>query len=278
MPPEMLTLALVTEVFPTAADQPCLVEHLERCRELGAELAVLPELPLNPWSPATAAARDEDAEPPGGERHRRQAEAARAAGVALVGGAIVRDPADGRRYNTALLFDREGALVTSYRKLHLPEEEGFWETAHYEPGDELPRVSTALGFPLGLQLCSDTNRPEGFHLLAAEGAAAILAPRATPLSSYDRWRLVLRANAVTSAAYVVSVNRPRPEQGVPLGGASIAVAPDGEVLVETTEAVATVTCDAAAVARGREDYPGYLPVRAELWARGYRRLAERQTG
>jgi len=58
-------------------------------------------------------------------------------------------------------------------------------------------------------------------LMAAMGAAAILNPRATQASTYERWKLVFRANALTSTAYVLSVARPAPEQGVPLGGASI---------------------------------------------------------
>jgi predicted amidohydrolase len=69
------------------------------------------------------------------------------------------------------------------------------------------------GFELlfGVQICSDINRPKGSDILVACGAAAIINPSATQSATIDRWRLVLRAVAMTTATYVLSVNRPRPE-------------------------------------------------------------------
>jgi N-carbamoylputrescine amidase len=275
MPADILSIALITEVFHDEGGDERLRALLAEARSFGAELAVLPELPLDSWFPCSRAASDADAEAPEGPRHRRFAAAARAAGVALLSGAVVRDPSTGRRHNTALLLDGGGRLLGTHRKAHVPQEEGYWEADHYEPGDELPEVLLGLDMPLGVQLCSDVNRPAGTHILAALGAEAILCPRCTPTGSYPRWRLVLQAAAVTSAAYVISVNRPRPEGGVPIGGPSIAVAPDGAVLVETTDPLAIVSLDRSVVQRARLDYPGYLPVRADLYAAGWRRAAER---
>src|SRR5436309_461902 len=145
---------------------------------------------------------------PGGPRAQTLRQAAGDAGVAVLGGVIERDPATGRRRNTALLVDGRGDLVASYRKLHLPEEDGFHETKHYEPGDTPPEVIRTFVLPLGIQICSDTNRPLGTYRLAAQGAEAILIPRATEVATFDRWRLVFQANALISSAYVVSVSRP----------------------------------------------------------------------
>lgn len=266
-----LDLALIHEVFfdPRAED---LDRRLAEARERGAELAVLPELALDPWFPASRERRPGDAEEPGGPRHRRLSAAARRAGIGLLGGAVI-DLGAGKRVNRALLFDREGNLAASYDKLHLPSEEGFWEADHYGTGSAPPRRIDAFGLPLGLQVCSDLNRPVGCHLLGAQGAAAILAPRATEPSTYDRWLTVMRANALTSTAYVVSVNRPRPEPGVPLGGPSVVVTPDGEVLLETEEPVTVARLEAGAVARARTGYPGYMGFRPELYAEGWRSVA-----
>jgi predicted amidohydrolase len=263
-------VALVSEVF---VDEPVrLTDWLRDARLRGADLAVLPELPLNPWSPASEEARDEDAEPPEGPRHRALSSAARAAAIGVVGGAIVRDPATGRRHNTALVLDTTGTLVSSYRKVHLPEEEGFWETRHYEPGDALPAVVDGFPLRLGIQICSDINRPQGSHLLGALGAEVIINPRATEAATFARWKTVLIANAMTSGAYVLSVPRPREEQGVPLGGPSCAVAPTGDVLVETTDPIAVVDLDRAIVEEARKRYPGYLATRADLYAEGWQRV------
>ena len=267
-----LTVALISEVFWEADGTARLADLLREAADRGADLAVLPELPLNPWSPATKVASVDDAEPMDGPRATAQADAAREAGIGLIGG-IIHRAEDGRRTSRALVFDRSGALVATYDKLHLPEEEGFWETSHYEPGTEAPQRIDAFGLPVGVQICSDTNRPEGTHLLAADGAMAVVIPRASEERSYQRWKTVFRTNALTSCLYVLSVNRPHPEDGVLIGGPSVAIDPRGGVLVETTDPVAIVTIDRAVVEQARRTYPGYLPVRARLYADAWAEIA-----
>jgi predicted amidohydrolase len=269
-----MSVALISEVFWEADGAVRLRQRLAEAADRGADLAVLPELPLNRWSPASKQARDEDAEPMDGERATIQAEAAAEAGIGLVGG-IIHRAEDGRRTSRALVFDRRGTLVGTYEKLHLPEEEGFWETSHYEPGSEPPRPIDGLGVIIGVQLCSDVNRPEGTHLLGAHGVVATINPRATEERTYQRWKTVWRANALTSSCYVLSVNRPHPEDGVLIGGPSVAFDPAGELLVETTEPVALVTVDTAVVQQARRRYPGYLPINARLWADAWAEIAGR---
>jgi predicted amidohydrolase len=268
-----LTVALIGEVFWQPDGIGRLRDRLAEAVDRGADLAILPELPLHPWRPATKEARDDDAERMNGPRATAQAEAAGEAGIGLIGGIIHKEAGMGRRTSRTVVFDRSGALVATYEKLHLPEEPGFWETSHYEPGDAAPKRIDAFGVPIGVQVCSDTNRPEGTHLLAAQGAAAVLIPRATEERNYQRWKLVFRANAVTSCCYVVSVNRPDPENGVLIGGASVVVEPSGNVAVETTDRMAIATLDAAVVARARTVYPGYIPVRARLYADAWDEIA-----
>jgi len=268
---DRLTVALLSEVFPDDASRGRLPAALAAARASGAELVVLPELPLHPWSPASPRAHVEDAEPPQGPRHRLLEAVAREAGVALLGGVIVDD--DGVRRNRALLFARDGSLLTSYDKVHLPHEEGFWERAHYEPGDVAPAPVWVDGFALGVQLCSDLNRPELGHALAAAGALAVVGPRATEAATWPRWRLVLQATALTASCYVLSVTRPRPEQGVPLGGPSFAVGPDGTVLLESTETLSLVTLERAAVQQARRGYPGYLGFRPEVYSAAWKEAA-----
>jgi N-carbamoylputrescine amidase len=270
---ETLRVALVTEVFHDDPEGARLRGRLGEAKDQGASLALLPELPLNAWSPATKVAKDEDAETPDGPRHRLMSAVAADVGVGLLGGAIVRDPETGVRHNTALLFDAGGRCLHRYRKVHLPEEEGYWETSHYEPGTSPPRVVLGFGLGVGVQVCSDVNRPTGFQLLAAGGADLLCAPRATPPETYERWRLVLRANAVMAGAFLVSTNRPGPEFGTPIGGASLAVAPDGTVLAETTDPLCVVTLERSELAAARADYPGYLERFPQLYADAWRALA-----
>jgi len=272
-----LTVALVSEVFWQPDGLGRLDQRLDEAARRGADIALLPELPLHPWRPATKESVDEDAEPMGGPRATAQAEAARRARIGLVGGIIHRD-GDGRRTSRALVFDATGDLVSTFEKLHLPEEPGFWETSHYEPGTAVARPIDAFGMPIGVQVCSDTNRPEGSHLLGALGAEAILVPRASEERTYQSWKVVFRANALTSAAYVLSVNRPDPEAGVLLGGPSVAVDPSGHTLVETTDRMALVTLEREVIAQARADYPGYLPIWARLYGEAWNEVAASGTG
>jgi len=267
-----LTVALVSEVFWQPDGLGRLDQRLDEAARRGADIALLPELPLHPWRPATTTAVDDDAEPMGGPRMTAQATAARRAGIGLIGGIIHRD-ADGRRTSRALVFDASGELVSTFDKIHLPEEPGFWETSHYEPGVTVARPIDAFGLRIGVQICSDNNRPEGTHLLGAMGAEAILVPRASEEATYQPWKVVFRANALTSAAYVLSANRPDPEQGVLIGGPSVAIDPTGYALVETTDRLALVTLDRSVITKARVDYPGYLPIRADLYADAWAEIA-----
>ena len=268
-----LTVALISEVYWEADGIQRLRQRLAEAADRGADLAVLPELPLNPWRPATKEPRDEDAEGMDGERTRTQAEAAAEAGIALIGGIIHLEETTGRRTSRALVFDHDGAQTATYEKLHLPEEPGFWETSHYRPGTEAPQRIDGLGVPIGVQLCSDTNRPQGTQLLGAQGVVAVINPRATEERTLQRWKTVWRANALTSCCYVLSVNRPHPEDGVLLGGPSVAYDPNGELLVETTDTLALVTVDAKVVTDARRAYPGYLPIHARLYADAWDEIA-----
>ena len=266
-----LKIALIHDVFFGDGAEERLDALLDEAKTGGAELAVLPELPFDRWIPGTREIRSEDAEEPNGLRHRRVCTAAGRAGLGLCGGAIVVE--NGVRLNRALLADAEGEIVSRYDKLHIPCEEGFWERDHYEPGAALTPPCDRFGLTLGLQICSDMQRPQTVTALAAMGAEVLLAPRATPPGSHERWRTVLRAAAIASACYVVSVNRPRPEHGVEIGSPSLIIAPDGDVLVETVEPATVATLDRATVTAARKDYPGYLDVRADLYEKTWGSLS-----
>ena len=267
-----LRVALVTEVFFFDLKGVKLRRHIARAKAEGADLAILPELPLNEWAPHSRVAKPEDAEEPDGPRQRAMSEAAAEAGIGLLGGAIVRDPDTGTRHNTALLYGPDGSCLARYRKIHLPEEEGYWETSHYEAGSAPPEVVEGFPLRLGLQICSDVNRPDGFQLLAAQGAEVVCAPRATPPETWDRWLTVLRANAIMSGTYVVSVNRPRPEHGTAIGGPSVVIAPSGDIVAETAEPLHVVELSRDMVEEAGREYPGYLKRFPSVYAAGWSRL------
>ena len=116
-----MRIALISEVFFDDPDAAHLTDALHRARDGGADLAVLPELPLNEWAPYSKVSKEEDAESIDGPRQQRMSEAAAASGVALVAGAIVRDEETGTRYNTAFVYDRVGVRPRRCTTGQLPE-------------------------------------------------------------------------------------------------------------------------------------------------------------
>ncbi len=264
-----LNIAMIRDVFFGDNAQDRLTNTLKEAKAQGAALAVLPEIPLNRWAPASQDARDDDAEPPNGKRHQMQSEAASTVGIGLLGGAIITDPTTRRRHNTSLVFDTAGQHVASFRKCHVPEEPGFWETSHYDAGDELSPIVKDFGITFGIQICSDINRPQGSLALAAAGAEAVINPRATEEATVDRWRTVFKALALTSGAYIISVNRPSSEDGVLIGGENIAIDPLGNVLADTNDRIAVITVQRSVIAQAKQKYPGYLPVRSDLYAKSW---------
>ncbi|TPV95341.1 MAG: carbon-nitrogen hydrolase family protein, partial [Myxococcales bacterium FL481] len=153
--------------------------RLKQASRAGAGLVVLPELGLDPRVATRNEPRDRDAEDETGPRATMCAELARTHRIAVITTVILRD-AKGRRFNTTLAFDARGQLRNSYRKIHLPHEPGVWEASHYEPGNQPPRVFEFAGLRVGLQICSDLNRPFGCHLRGAQQADLIVAPRRHP--------------------------------------------------------------------------------------------------
>ncbi|MCP4835916.1 MAG: carbon-nitrogen hydrolase family protein [Phycisphaera sp.] len=265
-------IALVAEVYPE--DDQSLVDDMKQAADAGARIVVLPECPAQAWAPGRSTPRPADAEEAGGPRESRQSEAARMSGVALLGGGIERC-ADGRRRNAAVLWDAEGVERLRYHKMHIPDEPGFREAAHYEPGLDRPRVVEVEGLRVGAQICSDNQRPEGAMMLAAQGCDCILNPRATERGLLDRWKTIWRANAMVTGCWVVSANRPRPEPGTPLGGPGVAVSPEGEICLESDSKMSFVDVDPARVTSARAVYPAYLAIPGTTYAAAWQGIPGR---
>jgi predicted amidohydrolase len=127
-------------------------------------------------------------------------------------------------YNTAVLIDREGKVVGRYRKTHLPREE--WE-AGITPGDSYPIFATDFG-KVGLMVCWDIQFPEPWRALGLQGAELILLP------IWGGSETLLRARAIENHAFVVSSSYDMK---------SCVVAPNGDILVEATNASPVVTTE-----------------------------------
>ncbi|HEY4314653.1 MAG TPA: carbon-nitrogen family hydrolase [Actinomycetes bacterium] len=171
--------------------------------------------------------------------------------VVHMGSFVERDDA-GRLFNTSVLLDRDGSILTTYRKVHLF---GF--------GEGEPKLMTAGDGPVvhdrfGLATCYDLRFPEQFRGLLDAGAQVVLLPAAWPAKRVGHWRLLARARAIENQSYLLACNTAGTHAGVAMGGYSAVVDPWGEVLAEAdpdVEEVLVVELDDELVARTRASFP-----------------------
>lgn len=179
---------------------------VERAAALGARFVATPEN-TNYLGPHEEKVRR--AEPLDGPAVGRFAELARRLGIHLLLGSFnERSDEPGRCYNTSVLFGPGGAVLATYRKIHLFDvdipEVRFAESATCKPGEEPVVVDTPLG-RLGLSICYDLRFPELYRRLVAQGAEILLIPSAFTLATgKDHWEPLLRARAIENQCYVVA--------------------------------------------------------------------------
>jgi len=162
------------------------------------------------------------------------------------------EKADGRRFNSALLTDRDGRLCGTFRKIHLPgtkAPDGFaqvYEPYYFAHGDSGYKVFDCAGARVGIVICQDRRYPESYRCLALQGAELILIGYNTPSSplALELNELCMRAGAYANLCFVVGVAKAGVEDGVELIGGSCIINPLGQVLAR-----AATTGDELVVAR-----------------------------
>jgi predicted amidohydrolase len=179
---------------------------VERAASAGARLVVTPEN-TNYLGPHEEKVRR--SEPLDGPTGRRFGELARGLGIYLLLGSFnERSDEPARCYNTSVLFGPDGAVLATYRKIHLFDvdipEVRFAESATCKPGEATTVVATPLG-TLGLSICYDLRFGELYRRLAEDGAEVLAIPSAFTLATgKDHWEPLLRARAIETQCYVVA--------------------------------------------------------------------------
>jgi N-carbamoylputrescine amidase len=173
--------------------------------------------------------------------------AAAAANSVVIVTSMFERRAPGLYHNTAVVFDTDGSICGKYRKMHIPDDPGFYEKFYFTPGDiGFEPVETSLG-RIGVLVCWDQWYPEAARLMAMRGARMLVYPTAigwNPDDSddekqrqLDAWITIQRSHAVANGIPVVSVNRCGFEEdpsgqtsGIDFWGSSFVAGPQGELL------------------------------------------------
>jgi predicted amidohydrolase len=175
--------------------------------------------------------------------------------VWLHAGSIIERGGDGNLYNTSLVFDPDGALRGTYRKIH---RFGFTggEMALIARGTETAQVHTPWA-EVGLATCYDLRFPELFRRILDAGAEVLVIPAAWPARRVEHWRVLARARAIENQMFVLACNATGSQGGLAMGGHSMVIDPWGEIVAEagTEQTILTAEIDPALVAKTREDFP-----------------------
>jgi N-carbamoylputrescine amidase len=192
---------------------------------------------------------------PGPTTH-RLSELSSELGIVIVASLFERRAA-GLYHNTAVVIENDGTVAGQYRKMHIPDDPGFYEKFYFTPGDTgFAPITTSVG-TLGVLVCWDQWFPEAARMMALAGADLLLYPTAIGWDSSDSeeeqgrqrdaWITSQRAHAIANGIPVLSCNRtghePDPTgagNGIQFWGSSFVAGPQGEILAKAGADTAAV--------------------------------------
>ena len=250
MKTKTLPVALVQERNQGDADAnlSLIEQRVAEAAKSGARLVLLQELHNGPYFCQHESVTEFDlAEPIPGPSTERLGRLAKRHGVVLVSSLFERRAA-GLYHNTAVVFDADGSVAGKYRKMHIPDDPGFYEKFYFTPGDlGFSPIDTSVG-RLGVLVCWDQWYPEGARLMSLAGAELLLYPTAIgwdpdddpaeKTRQRDAWVLSHRGHAVANGLPVLSCNRvgheasPLGASGIDFWGNSHVLGPQGEFIAE----------------------------------------------
>ncbi len=259
--PLTLRVALVQECNQgdTEANLALIETRVAEAAEAGARLVLLQELHNGPYFCQHESVDEFDrAEPIPGPSTQRLGKLAKKHDVVIVGSLFERR-APGLYHNTAVVLERDGRLVGTYRKMHIPDDPGFYEKFYFTPGDlGFEPIDTSVG-RLGVLVCWDQWYPEAARLMALAGAELLLYPtaigwdpddeQAEKERQRDAWILSHRGHAVANGLPVLSCNRvghepsPLGASGVDFWGHSHVLGPQGEFLAQAGTGPTLLVCE-----------------------------------
>lgn len=250
----LLRLAVIPHAYKGSLvkTQDYLRSAIAEAAKKGAELIVLQELHNGPYFCQVEALENFDlAESIPGPSSDFLGELAKSHQCVIVGSLFERRAA-GIYHNTAVVLEKDGSLAGTYRKMHIPDDPGFYEKFYFTPGDAeghlqgFEPIDTSVG-RLGVLVCWDQWYPEAARLMSLAGAELLIYPTAIgwdPADSHaeqqrqlNAWITIQRSHAVANNLPVIACNRTGFEEnpqdsstGIQFWGNSFVTGPQGEML------------------------------------------------
>ena len=193
------------------------LEQIKFAAEKGADLVVLGELHTSLYFCQEESIKNFDlAQPIPGPLTQALSQAASENNIVIVG-SIFEKRTDGLYHNTAVVFDKDSNLAGMYRKMHIPDDPGYYEKFYFALGDlGFKPIQTSIG-KLGVMICWDQWFPEGARLMSLAGAQMLIYPTAigwnpgddseTKQSQLHAWVTIQQSHAIANNLPVLCVNR-----------------------------------------------------------------------
>ena len=257
-----LKAALVQmQVQPKICDSLSLAESfIKKAATAGADLVLLPEMFCCPYQNKNFPLY---AQREGEEIWLELSRMAREQNLILAAGSIPERDDDGKIYNTAYVFDRQGQQIAKHRKMHLFDIDvsggmSFRESDTLTAGNSITTFDTEFGV-MGLCICYDFRFPELSRLMAERGAKVILVPAAFNMTTGPaHWEILFRTRALDNQVFTLGAAPARdPSSGYTSYGNSIAVSPWGDVLdrLGADQEMLVCTLELDRVAQVRRELP-----------------------
>ena len=167
-------------------------------------------------------------------------ELAKELGIVIIA-SLFEKRAPGLYHNTTAVLDADGSYLGKYRKMHIPDDPGYYEKFYFTPGDLGYKVFQTKFGKLGVLICWDQWYPEAARITSLMGAEILFYPTAIgwdvneqdPAISqeqYNAWQTIQRSHAIANGLYVVSVNRVGREADQQFWGGSFVCNPFGSLM------------------------------------------------
>ncbi|HEU5487374.1 MAG TPA: carbon-nitrogen hydrolase family protein [Candidatus Nitrosotalea sp.] len=208
-----------------------ILRYISQAAQRGVKLCTFPEFMMC-YTPSSQSPADlaNIAEKIDGEFVSSISEEAKKNSIQVIGTLYEKSPKPNRVYDTSFLIEKNGKVVSTYRKIHLYDALGFKESTKLYPGSSIAKpVKTSVG-KMGMMICYDLRFPEMSRILASSGSEILVIPSAWVKGKMkeEHWLTINKTRAIENGCYVIS-----PDQvGNIYCGRSVVVDPYGKILLD----------------------------------------------
>lgn len=244
-----------------------ILRYISQATQRGAKLCAFPEFMMY-YTPSSQSSTDlaNIAEKIDGEFVSSISEEAKRNSIQVIGTLYEKSPKPNRVYDTSFLIDKNGKVISTYRKIHLYDALGFKESAKLYPGSSIAKpVRTSAG-KMGMMICYDLRFPEMSRMLASSGSEILVVPSAWVKGKMkeEHWITINKTRAIENGCYVIS-----PDQvGNIYCGRSIVVDPYGKILLDMKkkEGIGIVDISLDEIKQVRQKLPLLRNRRTDIYA------------